>query len=50
MTKGELHPGLDKQSDSEIDSFIRDTVHSGERHYPVLNEPCSTKQGKGMSL
>jgi len=30
MTKSELHPGAAKQSDSDIDAFIRDTVHSGK--------------------
>ncbi len=29
VTKSELHPGADKQSDSDIDAYIRDTVHSG---------------------
>ena len=31
VTKGELHPGPEKQSDADLDAFIRDTVHSG-RH------------------
>lgn len=29
VTKGELHPGAEKQSDADLDAFIRDTVHSG---------------------
>ena len=37
VLKSELHPGADKQSDSDIDEFIRDTVHSGEC-------PCSLSQ------
>ena len=31
VTKGELHPGAEKQSDADLDAFIRDTVHSGRR-------------------
>ena len=42
VTKGELHPGAAKQSDSEIDAFIRDTVHSGRRSD---HPPCSARLG-----
>ena len=42
MTKGELHPGADKQSDAEIDAYIRDTVHSGMHPcIPPLHGPCT---------